>query len=302
MIERFQEEDGRRKLLEAILLQKCVHGASEMAGDLVEAVSLSELRAGDTLITQGAEDTDMFFLLTGHVDVMVNGRLVARRVAGEHVGEMALIDPRSRRSASVVARETTVVARVTETDLTRVAARHPTLWRYFALELANRLRERNQWHRPPNPRPVLFIGSSVESLAVAREIQSGLAHDKFVVRVWTDGVFAAGSNAIGDLMAQVRESDFALMVFSPDDKVVSRHKQSDAPRDNVVFELGLFMGEIGPERTFVVKPRGVALRVPTDLLGIKPLEYDPADPSNLTSAMAPVCHEIRKRIVTLNTK
>jgi predicted nucleotide-binding protein len=91
-------------------------------------------------------------------------------------------------------------------------------------------------------------------------------------------------------------------VFGADDKVVSRHRESDSPRDNVVFELGLFMGDVGPDRAFVVKPRGVALKIPTDLLGMKSLEYDASDPAQLTTALGPVCHEIRKRVATMGVK
>ncbi len=139
------------------------------------------------------------------------------------------------------------MARITEPEFTTIAARHPTLWRYLALELAKRLRERNRLVRIPNHKPHLFIGSSVESLAFARELQSIMAHDKYVVKLWTDGVFVASSTAVRDLMVEVRRADFAIMVFAPDDKVISRHKESATPRDNVVFELGLFMGDLGPE-------------------------------------------------------
>ena len=148
----------------------------------------------------------------------------------------------------------------------------------------------------------MFVGSSVESLNIARELQSAFAHDKYIVRVWTDGVFVASSTAVVDLMKQVKASDFAIMVFAPDDKIISRAKESEAPRDNVVFELGLFMGDAGPERTFVVKPRGGTLRIPTDLLGVKALEYDLGDPAALTTALGPVCNEIRKRISVLGQR
>jgi len=302
MIERFRGDDSKRRLLDALLSQQAVHRTPEMADDLAKVVKLEEYKVGTAFIQQDAEDTDMFFILAGKVDIVVNERVIAERSAGEHVGEMAMIDLKAKRSASVIAKETTVVARITEPEFTTIAARHPTLWRYLALELANRLRERNRLVRIPNHKPHLFIGSSVESLAVAREIQSIMAHDKFVVKLWTDGVFTASSTTVRDLMVEVRRADFAIMVFAADDKVVSRHLQSESPRDNVVFELGLFMGDVGSDRAFVVKPRGVALKIPTDLLGMKSLEYDASDPAELTTALAPVCNEIRKRVATLGMK
>lgn len=302
MIERFQGAQGERRLIDALLSQKAVHRTPEMADDLSKVVKLEEFKAGNTIITQDAEDTDMFFIIAGKVDIVINEREIAKRDAGEHIGEMALIDPKAKRSASVIAKETTVVARITEPDFTGIAARHPTLWRYLALELANRLRERNCWVRTPNHKPHLFIGSSVESLAVAREVQSLMAHDKYLMKLWTDGVFVASSTTVHDLMVEVKKADFAIMVFAADDKVVSRHKESATPRDNVVFELGLFMGDLGPDRSFIIKPRGLPLKIPTDLLGMKSLEYDSSDPAELTTALAPVCHEIRKRVTTLGMK
>lgn len=297
MIERFKGDDGKRRLIDALLSQKAVHRTPEMADDLAAVVTLEEFKTGDFLAKQDGEDTDMFFLLTGKVEILVNDRVLALRVAGEHVGEMSLIDTKARRSASLLAKETTVVARITEPAFTGIAAKHPTLWRYLALELGSRLRERNKWTRQPNPKPHIFIGSSAESLSVTNELQALFAHDKWNVQKWSEGVFVASSTTVVDLMTQVRKADFALMVFAADDKVISRHKQSAVTRDNVVFELGLFMGDLGPERTFIVKPRGVNLHLPTDLLGMKTLEYAPtADAEELTTALGPVCHEIRKLV------
>lgn len=303
MIERFKGGDGERKLIDALLSQKAVHRTPEMASDLADVATLEEFKEGDFLAKQGGEDTDMFFLLTGSVAIIVNERLLATRVAGEHVGEMSLIDTKARRSASIQAKETTAVARIAEPAFTTLAAKHPTLWRYLALELGCRLRERNKWTRSPNPKPHIFIGSSAEALAVTNELQALFAHDKWNVQKWSEGVFVASSTTVVDLMAQVKKADFAIMVFAADDKVVSRKKQSAVTRDNVVFELGLFMGDLGPERTFVIKPRGVALHLPTDLLGMKTLEYAPTTgAAELTTALGPACHEVRKLVQKLGMK
>ncbi len=62
--------------------------------------------------------------------------------------------------------------------------------------------------------------------------------------------------------------DFAVLVLTPDDMVQSRGTSSLTPRDNVLFELGLFMGGIGRDRTFVVHDRSQAMRMPSDLAGV----------------------------------
>ena len=70
-------------------------------------------------------------------------RDVASRSAGEHVGEMALVDPEAQRSASVTAVTDSVVAGITEPEFSALADRFPRLWRRIALELASRLRDGN---------------------------------------------------------------------------------------------------------------------------------------------------------------
>jgi CRP/FNR family transcriptional regulator, cyclic AMP receptor protein len=93
--ERFEGDEGKRRLVEELRNQKCIRGTPEMANDLAVLVSLRELKAGDVLIRQDSEDTDMYFILAGKLDIVVNERVRAQRAAGEHVGEMALIDPKA---------------------------------------------------------------------------------------------------------------------------------------------------------------------------------------------------------------
>ena len=47
-----------------------------------------------------------------------------------------------------------------------------------------------------------------------------------------------------------------------------------SPRDNVVFEAGLFGGALGIRRTFILHADGSKL--PSDLLGLTSVRYDPA--------------------------
>jgi CRP/FNR family cyclic AMP-dependent transcriptional regulator len=84
------------------------------------------------LIQQGASESDLFLILSGEFSVLINGELVERRMAGEHLGEMALVDPQASRSASVIAASDSVVARITEPEFTKLADRFPCLWRRIA--------------------------------------------------------------------------------------------------------------------------------------------------------------------------
>ena len=215
---------------------------------------------------------------------------------------MALIDPSARRSASVVAIEQTVVAKISEADFCPLANKYPRVWQLTATELAKRLQQRNRLVASTNPRPVVFIGSSKESLPIAQAIQSNLDHDDILVRLWTDGVFGASQFPIIDLEKQVQEADFAVLVLGPDDKVVSRNEKSDAPRDNIVFELGLFMGALSHERTLMISPRGCGIKIPTDILGLTPLSYKSGDSNDFAALLAPACNQLRGIINKIGVK
>lgn len=116
----------------------------DLAVELAKRVTLKAIPAGAVLMTQDAADRDLFLILSGTFSVVVNGRIVARRSAGEHVGEMAVVDPEAHRSASVTALTDSVVARIAALEFSAVADRYLRLWRRIALELARRLRDENQ--------------------------------------------------------------------------------------------------------------------------------------------------------------
>jgi CRP/FNR family transcriptional regulator, cyclic AMP receptor protein len=295
---RFEGVDGRRRLIDCLRKQAIVAGDQDAAERLADITIVEEFAPGSTLIAQDEVDNDLFFLLSGEVVVRVNGRDVACRFAGQHVGEMALIDPSARRSATVVAKCPTAAAKVSEPDFVNIAKDIPGLWRNLSLQLCSRLRQRNALVKAPNHRPKLFIGCASEALDLAREIQLGLSHDDIDVVIWTDDVFCASHFPVEDLEVQLESSDFAVLVLSPDDETISHGFTSPSPRDNVVFELGLFIGQLGHRRTFIVKPSGPHLKIPTDILGLTPINYR----AGRTSPAATVCTEVRKLMKSLGVR
>jgi len=305
MLPRFEGDSGRQRLAEILRRQALIAGDENLAQEVIGLASLVEVLPDTpeaTIIAQGGADNDIYFIIAGSVRIQINGREIATRGAGSHVGEMALLDPTARRSATVTALEPCVLARVCEADFSPLAQKYPELWRNIAVELANRLRERSKHIREPHNQPVVFAGSSSEQLEIAREIQLGLCDDPMVVRVWTDGVFKASRTSIENLVSAVSDSDFAVLVISSDDTVQSRGAEHEAPRDNVLFELGLFMGGIGRQRTFMVKPRGVDIKIPTDLLGLMPLDYADGPKETLPERIAPVCTGLRRMIMQIGPK
>jgi CRP-like cAMP-binding protein len=161
---RFTGRSGQRNLIEALRSQVLVSNEHALAKALAQSGELGEFAKGDTLIRQGDPDNDILFIVHGEVAIFANGRSVATRFAGNHIGEMALVDHLARRSATAKAAEPTTVLRVPEYKFTALANKRPELWRRIAVEIARRLRERNKLLPSPHVEPVLFIGSSSEGL------------------------------------------------------------------------------------------------------------------------------------------
>lgn len=298
MLERFTGAGGRNLVVDVLRSQSVIGEGDDLAEIVYDHAEIVGFSPGSTIIEASAPDNDIFFILAGTVSIRVFGRETAIRTAGQHIGEMVVVDPGQPRSASAVAENEVVAARVSANAFTKLTEANPRLWRNIARVLAERLRQRNRFVSPLNPRPALFIGCSSESLAIGRAIQSALDHDPIAVKVWTDGIFQASSFPIESLERELQHVDFAVLVLSPDDVVVSRNSTSDAPRDNLVFELGLFMGALGHSRTFLVYPHDIDIKIPTDLKGITPLTYESCLPGGIADAIAAACNELRSLILT----
>jgi hypothetical protein len=121
-------------------------------------------------------------------------------------------------------------------------------------------------------KPKVFISSSSECLSYAEEIESRLVDSGVNVMIWKHhDIFTIGSYTLESLYNVLDLYDFAVVILSPDDKVISRGKQTAAPRDNVLMELGLFIGRFGAKRTIILHEESVKL--PSNLVGITLLKY-----------------------------
>ena len=145
-------------------------------------------------------------------------------------------------------------------------------------------------------KPAVFVGSSSEGIEIARAIQFQLRDDALVT-IWDEGVFGLGRGTLESLVAMLDRYDFACLVITPDDVVSSRDVEVQAPRDNVMFELGLFMGRLGRTRTFAVCSNAKSLKLPSDLAGVTMARYDENDArTDLSSALGPACFQLRQAI------
>lgn len=297
MIERFQGEEGHRRLIAALTEHRLLAGIVGVAEQLAVAGQLQSVAAGDAFISQGATDTELFFIVVGAADIVINGKQVAIRHAGDHVGEMAAIEPTQPRAATVIARQPSVLLRVLEADFAAVANAHPVVWRRLAATLSRRLMQRNALIAQPRTQVRVFVMSSVEALPVTRLLVEHFQHDPFLTVVWDHGVFRASNYTLDELERQLEQSDFAIAVAHADDTVITRGDEWPAVRDNVVFELGMFIGFLGRTRAFLMEPREDKLKLPSDLAGLTTVSYRYLPGSDARSYLAPACNHIRNLIL-----
>ena len=143
-------------------------------------------------------------------------------------------------------------------------------------------------------RPSVFIGSSGKSLKVAKALSAGLKRIADVT-LWSEhpGFRKPGRLFLPVLLEQPERFDFAVMVFGPDDRVVTDKGMFGVPRDNVVFELGLFMGQLGMRRAFVVAPAGKdQVKILSDVAGLIWTNYKP--PNDVKEAVVKISGEIEE--------
>lgn len=119
-------------------------------------------------------------------------------------------------------------------------------------------------------KPRIFIGSSSEALDVAERIKDFFSPD-YECFLWTDDVFKNNESFLETLVKSASLFDFGFMVFSADDKGTIRNEHFETPRDNILFEYGLFLGRVGLDRAYIIAEETV--RIPTDMLGITHTRY-----------------------------
>lgn len=299
MIERFQGPDRRSLLIDSLMSHKVVAGDRSLAEEIAAKGELLEVNKEETFIEQDSDTNDIFLIVAGSCDVIVNARNIAVRGPGDHVGEMAAIQPTQRRSATVTAKETSVLLKLDERTVSDLGHKFPSIYKAFAQELARRLLERNRRIGPYRDKIKVFVICSVEALPVARVIVNSFEYDNLNVEIWNQGCFKVASYTIQDLEAAVDDSDFAIAIAHADDITHSREAEWPAPRDNVIFELGLFMGRLGRARAILMEPREENVKLPSDLAGITTISYRFSQTENNQSLMSPACNRLRDHIFAL---
>ena len=144
-------------------------------------------------------------------------------------------------------------------------------------------------------KPKVFIGSSSEGLDIARKIKMELDHD-LDIEIWNQGVFDnLGLSFLETLEEAVKKYDYGIFVFTADDKIESRGDIKLSARDNVIFELGLFVGKLSRKKAFIIHPKNKKMKILSDYDGIIKADYDETS-SNLQAALGSACEKIRTSI------
>jgi predicted nucleotide-binding protein len=183
-----------------------------------------------------------------------------------------------------------------------LGSEYPVLWKQVSKSLAERLLQRNRQIANTNDRSRVFVISSVEALELARAVQELLVYDDVTVFVWAEGVFRASQYAVESLAQQLEMSDFAVAVLQGDDVIHARGQEHPAPRDNVLFELGMFIGRLGRHRTFLLQPMEAGVKLPTDLSGINTIPYKEGTRADILANLGPACNQLRRCFEELGPK
>jgi len=140
-------------LVKALMNQLLVENNRELAERLAENCQVENVEKGKIIMEEDTSGNELLMILSGKFQVFVGGTRLSELSEGNHVGDMAIVDPDSKRSATIVAGEDSVVARIDGEHFSAVAESYPQLWKNLAVELANRLRQTNRWMTEWEPKP-----------------------------------------------------------------------------------------------------------------------------------------------------
>ncbi|ADQ82994.1 nucleotide-binding protein [Riemerella anatipestifer] len=138
----------------------------------------------------------------------------------------------------------------------------------------------------------IFIGSSSEELDLASAAKSILELEKeFEVTIWNEdvwekAVFRLNNSYLNDLIRATLQFDFGILIGTKDDKVVYRGNEELQPRDNILFELGLFIGRLGLNNCAFLIDKDIKLL--SDIKGISLARFNRGDSSSFTKAITQV--------------
>jgi len=147
----------------------------------------------------------------------------------------------------------------------------------------------------------IFIGSSSEGYEIANQIKDQInsqLRDWIECETWKDGnVFSLNKATLECLVKASRKYDYGILVASKDDILIKRWKIFNVMRDNVLFEMGLFLGSLGLQRAFLITHDKISL--PSDYNGVTVVKYND---KNINDKISSIISEIIKTKESFNLK
>lgn len=144
-----------------------------------------------------------------------------------------------------------------------------------------------------------FLGSSSEAYdRIARplrlKLQQEASRRKFPLQVmsWQDNaIFRNSEHPLEALLRELKASEFGIFIFARDDAINLRDVEQLSPRDNVIFEAGMFISDLNRDRVFIVVERDA--RVLSDYKGLQYLEFNACSEADISAS----CEDISKQII-----
>lgn len=148
--------------------------------------------------------------------------------------------------------------------------------------------------------PKIFIGSTSEKIELAKALKLQLGDRDLQAKLWSQGTtFTYNKATLDGLIDIAKDSDFACFFIDAEDIAIVRGETKNIPRDNVIFEIGLFMGELGRDRVFIIMNRNVKIDKPSDFDGLNFMKYTLAN-NNIRDSIDNVAIEIIDKIKQLS--
>ena len=297
LLDRFQGAENATRLLDAIRAQDVVANDEALAERIIGVGTLQELAPSEVIITQGDWDDDVFFILAGRLQIIINGRPQAIREAGTHVGELTGTAPARPRTATVSAVEAALVLRLKDADLKAIAQDNPGMLKRMLDVLASRLDDRNRAIGNTNDLPKVFVISSSERISVAEEIVRQLDSNEIAVDLWSQGTFGLSDYPISSLMDAIEAADFTIAVVGADDTLTMRGEVHAVARDNVHLEYGISLGVLGRRRSLLLVCASDGVRLPSDAAGLTTLRYRDSTADELKRSVRNACIVAKEHIL-----
>src|SRR6267378_7517440 len=95
-------------------------------------------------------------------------------------------------------------------------------------------------------KPRLFIASSGAAEPLVKLLWVHLTLANIDVVMWRD-VGAASTMFLDQLVQECKICDFAVVLLTRDDILIKKQVKYQGPRDNCIYEAGLFTGALGSD-------------------------------------------------------